>query len=336
MNNIHWCQEICAELLRPFEWSSGPLARCVLLHSPDVSDLLLTYHHIGDGLSGAYLMRDLWCEITAPGSYRERLPEMPPIDQLLATVSMGDEKYAVDFDWKFEVDGNSKLEKKVTQPKLQLLYWDFSLRETERLVTRCRQEKTTVHRALCASFLLSLADLVGSSEETILKCLSPFNLRNYLSIPVGEIFGEYVARILTSHSLNPQTQFWNLAREVKQQISDAVVNKKIYEGGSKAKSFLSTKPNKITVRQYGSDMVNSDITITNLGRLKIPVHRGKLELEKLYFTVTGLRNELMIVSIATIGGKMCVTFRYIESLLTSISAQKINQRAVERLCKALE
>ena len=332
----HWCQEISAELLRPFSWSEEPLARCVLLHSPNVSDLLLTYHHIGDGLSGAYLMRDLWCEITEPGSYREPLPEIPPLDQLLPPVTKEEEKNAVDCDGKVEFDGDSELGEEATQSKLHLLYWYFSPLETDRLVARCRQEQTTVHGALCASFLLSLAAEAGSEEETILKCLSPFNLRNYLAISVGENFGEYVARLLTSHSLNQQTQFWDLAREVKAQINQAVVNKKIYEGGSKAKSFLATKPNKITVRQYGKELVNSDISITNLGRLEIPVHRGRLELEKLYLTVTGLRHEPMIVAITTIAGKMCVTFRYLESLVSSQSAQKINQGAVERLRKALE
>ncbi len=335
LDEQHWCQEMCAELLRPFSWSEEPLARLVLLHSPDVSDLILTYHHIGDGLSGAYLMRDIWCEITEPGSYREPLPEIPPIDQLLPSVTTGEEKDVIDFDWKVEVDEDSKLEDEATQSNLHLLYWDFSPRETERLITRCRQEQTTVHGALCASFLLSLATEMGSSEETILKCLSPFSLRNYLKIPVGENFGEYVAGIRTSHSLNQQTQFWNLAREVKHQINQAVVNKKIYEGVPKAKSFLSTKPDKIAVRQYGKNLVYSDIAITNLGRLEIPVHRGRLELEKLYFTVTGFRHGPMIVAIVTIAGKMCVTFRYLESLVSSVSAQKINQGAIEQLRQAL-
>lgn len=336
LSEEHWCQKISTELLRPFSWNEEALARVVLLHSPDAVDLLITYHHIGDGLSGAYLMRDIWYEITEPGSCRQRLPEIPPMDQLLPQITTEEDNDAVDFDWKVGVEENSLLQQDDTLPKLHLLYWHLSPLETDKLVARCRQEQTTVHGALCACFLLSLAAQVGSSQETILKCLSPFNLRNYLTIPVGENFGEYVARLLTSHSLNQQTQFWDLAREVKHQINQAVVDKKIYSGSSIAKSFLSTNPNKITVRQYGLNMVNSDISITNLGRLEIPVYRTGLELEKLYFTVTGLRHEPIIVAIATIAGRMCVTFRYVESLVPSLSAQKINTGAVERLHKALE
>ncbi|MEH2361744.1 hypothetical protein [Nostoc sp.] len=115
------------------------------------------------------------------------------------------------------------------------------------------------------------------------------------------------------------------------------MDEKIYDDGSKqAKSFLSTKPNRTKVRQYAKDIVNSDISITNLGRLEIPVHQGGLELEKLYFTVTGLRYEPIIVAIATIAGKMCVTFRYLESLMSCVSAQRINTGAVARLRQAME
>ena len=333
-NEEQWLTEISAELLSPFLWSEQPLARVVLLHSPDVSELLVTYHHIGDGLSGAYLMRDIWCEITKPGSYRQPLPEIPPIDQLLPPVFSDGQKDAVDFDRFVEVDPTIQLDEAFHE-RLHLLHWDFSSEETNKLVTRCRLEQTTVHGALCAAFLLSLRQEINSSKETVLKCLSPFNLRNYLTVAVGENFGEYIARVVTSHSFNQQTQFWDLARQVKYQINQAVVEQKIYEGGSKAKSFLNTKPDKIKVRQYAKNISSSDIVITNLGRLEIPVHQGGLELEKLYFTVTGFRHQSIIVAIATIAGKMCVTFRYQESLIPSVSAQRISLEAVEKLRQAV-
>lgn len=331
----HWCEALCTELLRPFSWSEEPLMRVVLLHSPDVSELIMTYHHIGDGLSGAYLMRDIWCEMTQPGSYRQPLPEIPPIDQLMPPIARDGEDDSAGLDWEIGADATTLLEEDGIQGKLHLLHWYFSPEEMDRLIARCRQEQTTVHGAVCASFLLELAAEVSSSEETVLKCLSPLNLRNYLAPPVGENFGEYVARVITSHLLNQGTQFWDLARDVKHQINQAIVDKSIFSGGSKAKSFLSTNPNTMTVRQYGKDMVSSDITVTNLGRLEIPLRQGGLELEKLFFTVTGLRHEPIIVGITTIGGKMCVTLRYIDSLTPSASAQRINQGAIERLREAV-
>lgn len=41
----HWCQEMVEELLQPLKWSEEPLLRVLLLHSPDVSNLIITFHH---------------------------------------------------------------------------------------------------------------------------------------------------------------------------------------------------------------------------------------------------------------------------------------------------
>lgn len=57
----HWCREMAEELLQPLNWSEEPLLRVLLLHSPDISNLIITFHHcIGDGLSGACLIRDIF------------------------------------------------------------------------------------------------------------------------------------------------------------------------------------------------------------------------------------------------------------------------------------
>ncbi len=68
----HWCREMVEELRHPLSWSEEPLLRVLLLHSPDVSNLIITFHHcIGDGLSGAYLIRDILQFIGEPDNPRE-------------------------------------------------------------------------------------------------------------------------------------------------------------------------------------------------------------------------------------------------------------------------
>jgi hypothetical protein len=72
------------ELLQPLNWSEGPLMRVLLLRSPDVSHLLITFYHgIGDGLSGAYLIRDILQFIGEPDSPRELLPDLSPVDEII-------------------------------------------------------------------------------------------------------------------------------------------------------------------------------------------------------------------------------------------------------------
>ncbi len=48
----HWQHEVEQELAEPFNSNQAPLVRVVLVHSTDVSELIVTCHHsIGDGLS---------------------------------------------------------------------------------------------------------------------------------------------------------------------------------------------------------------------------------------------------------------------------------------------
>ncbi|MBI9083984.1 MAG: hypothetical protein JEZ11_10335 [Desulfobacterales bacterium] len=57
-----WTEEAERELNTRFDAEKAPLLRCVLIrHGMEQNTVLLNFHHaIGDGLSGAYLMRDLF------------------------------------------------------------------------------------------------------------------------------------------------------------------------------------------------------------------------------------------------------------------------------------
>ena len=55
-----WIEELEREINTPLDAESGPLLRCVRFRGGGTTKLLLTFHHsIGDGMSGAYLTRDL-------------------------------------------------------------------------------------------------------------------------------------------------------------------------------------------------------------------------------------------------------------------------------------
>jgi len=329
----HWCQEVEAELFRPFPWSEGPLIRVILLHSPDISELIVTFDHcIGDGLSGAYLIRDILREVSDPGSDRQVLPELPSFEELIPLSYIARSSDSVDKIARLEVKNRDSIEKEILGDwQLRLLHWCLPSSETAALVSRCRQEQTSVHGAICASFLLSIADEVKSGNNAVLKCLSPLNIRNYLEPPIGENFGAYYTGGLISYQLSNSPNFWEVARELKYQINHLMEDGKMFDKVPKFRAFLSTKPDPIATRQYVENLIGSDITVTNLGRLNIPHQYGVLQLQKLYLTVTGIKNEPIIVGVATIGDNMFITFRYLESLISQASAQRIKKRAMQRL-----
>ena len=64
-----WSVEVEREVNTPIPAEAGPLARCVLVwEGPDDARLLVTLHHsVGDGMSGAFLVRDLLTALASGG-----------------------------------------------------------------------------------------------------------------------------------------------------------------------------------------------------------------------------------------------------------------------------
>jgi hypothetical protein len=74
----------------PFEFETRPAIRFILVQSQDLSELIILCHHIiCDGMSLAYLARDLMVYLGDPSRQVEVLPALPPIglDNLPSDVS---------------------------------------------------------------------------------------------------------------------------------------------------------------------------------------------------------------------------------------------------------
>ena len=102
------------------------------------------------------------------------------------------------------------------------------------------------------------------------------------------------------------------------------------------KALLAHQPDELTVRTWVEGLIGSNLTVTNLGALNIPQQFGQLKLRQLRVTVTGLRQEPLIVGVVTIGGQMCVTLRYWESVSSKLKPCLLQQKAREKLQKAIE
>jgi hypothetical protein len=78
----HWIkvhQDACRV---PFEFDARPAVRFILVQSPTISELVILCHHIiCDGLSLAYLARDLMVHLGDPAREVEVLPDPIPIDK---------------------------------------------------------------------------------------------------------------------------------------------------------------------------------------------------------------------------------------------------------------
>lgn len=331
-----WYLKMAEELLHPLPWNEEPLIRVLLLYSSDVSNLVITLHHgIADGLSGAYLIRDILQFISEPHSSREILPNLPPVDEIIPELTK--KMVSKSFENSMEVES---ILKKTYQKNNQvntletytigLFSWTLSPGETTKLVARTREEKTSVHGALCAAFLLAIAAEIKPGNEIVLRCHTPINIRNYLTISVNENLGEYISRPVTTHRLSQKSNLWDLAREVKYKLNQVIQDGTLFDSILQAKTLLSNSDQN-GENPDSRDIGGMDIAITNLGKLNIKQQFGTLQLEEFYFMATGPQSLPLLIGVATIEDKMCLICRYQKSILPNAIAHNIKNTAMEQL-----
>ena len=233
--------EIHARAVRaPFEFETRPAIRFVLVHAPDRSEVIILCHHIiCDGMSLAYLARDLMVCLGEPDREVEVLPAPSPIDLdnlphdvsqpalvkfLIGRMNRKWSEEAVFFDQEdYEI--------------LTRAYWDhyhhelFSIEmseaETTALVARCRKEKVTVNSALTAAF--SGAQSFAQGEQPYhAKTVIAADLRDRLPHSPGEGMGMYAGGAELKLKYDHKRGFWENARQFHRRIQPALTNKKLF------------------------------------------------------------------------------------------------------------
>jgi hypothetical protein len=305
---------------------------------------MITCHHsIGDGLSTIYLIRDILQEISTPGRTHEILPERLSWEELIPFSKKGSiNSNAIAKTAPTPkinpsnagIDRNRVSNKKEIQEsqRSSILHWNFSREETSAFVSGCRKQQTSIQSALCAAFLLTIAEQMNYPEAEIHKCLSPCNVRKYLVPEIGEDFGLYISSLLTTHTLKPETNFWDLTREIKHQLHEWTAGK-LFEDIPRSRTFLSTQPDP----QKVYDQINNiKLVVTNLGSLNIPQEYGSLSLEAIYGPIVQSSENAKIVGVITLGDKMFLTLTFSESVLPRSHAEKIKAGAMDKIRAALE
>ncbi|MGL5880166.1 MAG: phthiocerol/phthiodiolone dimycocerosyl transferase family protein, partial [Xenococcaceae cyanobacterium] len=292
-----------------------------------------------DGLSSCYLLRDIVEAIAFPNLHNLSLPEYPPFENLIPNLNQpqGDrlptefvpaltEKPVI---LSFEIDP-------------RIMCWSLPSSKTTLLIDRARQEKTTVHGAICAAFLLAIASTLKLST---LKCQSPINIRKYLTPAIEEDFGFYFSVGITEHFLDDIAQgvrshrqyFWGIARSLKKQLKEKMHPDRIFASIPDRQALMSTKPTPSQIQQlFHSDEYYYDLVVTNLGRLNFPKHYGTIELKAVYgpAAMNHIFNDL-IVGVTSVGNEIFFTLTYSASKPIALEVNNIKLEAIEHLNRAL-
>ncbi len=235
----HWIQIHLEKSKVPFEFDVRPPIRFILVQSPTVSELIILCHHIiCDGLSLAYLARDLMVHLGEPGREVEVLPD--PI--LLDRDNMPDD-VPVNGIARFFINRiNRKWEAdkiffdREDYLSINQAYWanfhhhilsiELTEEQTTALVERCRQEGVTVNSALSAAFVGAQV-IVQGDKPYHSKISVAGSVRDRLKRPAGEVMGFYAGVVNPKFKYDIGKNFWENARQFHQKVKPLYNNKNL-------------------------------------------------------------------------------------------------------------
>jgi hypothetical protein len=215
-----WRDLVTEELTRPFDTSHAPMIRVMLLRSGPSSPaaIVLTVDHvIVDGLSAAYLLRDLFAALN--GHNLRVLPVPPSQEELIgalreaqpsAAQRANDLRPVAQPAWLATPAAIRPFDGAV--PHLNAVGLDEDL--TRLLIARSRVERTTVHSALVSA--MSQVIIEARSKEFV-RMVTPIDFRT--NIGVGDDVGLYITATRTALTRRQLTDLWDMARMVGNQLA---------------------------------------------------------------------------------------------------------------------
>jgi len=310
-----WLSEMAWELATPFRAQQAPLVRSVLMHGEDKSVLILSAHHaIADGLSVAYIIRDI---LQALGG--ERLEALPPMPAEEPLVYMSQQAPA-----DAEILGAPEPPQQGRPVTFRMLdSWPtveavrLTPELTHMLVERARNEGTTVHGALCAAIVLAGREASRDWNSNPVRVLSPFSLRKQLGI--GEDCCAFVWATGVTVPLTPVAEFWEMARFAKSSLDAKQPLERVTMEMRGLEQAVESGIDVAGAAQLLAQVFPCELLLTNLGNLPIQFETGALKLEALWgpSVLLGFDGE-QTVGVTTTNGSLCLlhtSFAPIRSLL---------------------
>ena len=224
----------------PFDFETRPAIRFILVQSPEISELIILCHHIiCDGLSLAYLARDLMVHLGDPAAEVDILPNPEPVykgnlpDDVALPGIVKSVIKKIKQKWTDEIVFFDQ-EDYIAQNKA---YWDnftheiFSVElteeETSALVARCKTENVTVNSAITAAFSGALSFVAGEKPHHAKTAIAA-SLRDRLPKPPGEGMGYYALGLEMKFKYNHKKGFWDNAGKYHKKIKPSFTNKNVF------------------------------------------------------------------------------------------------------------
>jgi NRPS condensation-like uncharacterized protein len=320
----NWNAELEKEMRIPFDITVAPLARAVLIRQPGKSVFIIVSNHsIGDGMSGALLIRDMLTVLS--GEPVDNLSTLTTLDNLAGVTVTEIEKEQTS---SFEQAKSSLL----LRPEIRVHRLKLSRSRTEKLVQRSKSEQTTVHGALTAAFVLALKQKDTSRQQKPVRILHPLSARPTLDI--GDDYGLLVNLVTLTHDPDPQETFWAFARQVRKDIA-LMKTPEWIKGDTVAIGELFCNEMELkTIEEIVHQAIENEIILTNLGRFPFRTDFGQLQLKSLWGPLVLTPHEASrTVGVATFNGELTLTLTGYSS---SDGLLEAAGKIIDQVCEAPE
>ncbi|WP_443945521.1 condensation domain-containing protein [Pedobacter sp. AW1-32] len=323
-----WLTESKKEWYALFDRENEPLARLIWIKGHAYSELLLVLPHcICDGTSILNLMRELMSLMDNPQQELHPYSSFNSVQDLLP--ANFDNGRAAHFKGKvFSALAKLYFFFKNTKAKNApennyVIHWKLNPFETHQFITRCKQENTSVHAAICAAFLLAFKTV--QKEKSHGKVISPVDIRRFIpSIKQDTLFA---FAPIAEMNLNPKLiNFWDHARALKTDLDKKISEMKIFSLLNMSEYFHSSVNRMIGFLK--STNGSHDITLSNMGRLDIQETYQDFKIETIYSPTVAFpwRNANTLV-LSSFNNQLDFSFLSNASFLPEAQAKEITQKA---------
>lgn len=325
LDNDQWTEVVNEEFNQEINSSRG-LLRVVLVHilsDEQICYLITTVHHaVADGLSSIHLHSEIltYCQKIASGELVNQinsLSPLPPIEELLPEWTKGFRgkisssllllRIAFQKIWYCPQSLSCEDYAPISKRRSNIIHRQLDPELTQKFVNLCRQENATVHSALCAVLMFTVARKIikGNSNKIPVSCLSYIDLRRRLEPAISEEHMTVLAASMIGfHTIKTNTSFWELARQVKQKLEVGIKHGDIF------KMILIVKQ-LIDFCFISPKEVVATVSVSNSGKVKIPKTYGEFELEEISFAGShALYANVFIIHTSTFREKMLLNFVY--------------------------
>lgn len=326
------------ELHIKFPPGKTPLCRLTLLYSPKnqtTCQMIITFHHaIIDGISCMQLINDLllYYQKIADGEnipQVETLELMPAIENLVnydliqeTEITKTSVNEQINLEPQLILEGKASANERFSKILPRNLNQDI----TKMLISKCKQEETTVHGAICAAMLFAFTKLLNANEQINLAYVLPVNLRKYCQPEINtQNLGCFISFLGFNQSVDQDIHFWNLARECKSKI-----HKSLFIGTPlnllKQNRFRNLDRELMAKSVISNEEKmgrNNAFSISNRGKFQFGYKQDQIKIKDLYFaTGQHISGDCFWLGFVTLNEQIFFSFVYVDPIISEQTANK--------------